>query len=129
MIFTYFSILTISISLLSTLIIVGAIASKKWQFNFSHISFISVALYLATSYWATSLITPMAGITILGFIGLFEATIGFKLALKFKANLEDVEGDLPDFLKENSSTPPPPALVLLMVLVYLFIGWIGTLFV
>lgn len=127
MVFTYFSILIISLSLLSLLIIGGAIASKKWQFNFSHVSFISVALYLATSYWATSLITPMAGITILGLIGLFEATIGFKLALKFKANLEDVEGDLPDFLKNNSAPPLP--LVLLMVLVYLFIGWIGTLFV
>jgi hypothetical protein len=127
MVFTYFLILIISLSLLSALIIAGAIASNKWQFNFSYVSFISVVLYLATSYWATSLITPMAGITILGLIGLFEATVGFKLALKFKANLEDPEGELPDFLNKN--TAPPPVLVLLMVLVYLFIGWIGTLFV
>ena len=127
MIFTYFSILIISLSLLSLLIIGGAIASNKWQFKFSYISFISVAIYLTTSYWATSLITPMAGMTILGLIGLFEATIGFKLALKFKANLEEVEGEVPDFLSKN--TAPPPFLVLLMVVVYLFIGWIGTLFV
>lgn len=127
MIFTYLSILAISLSLIIALTILGALASNKWQFSFSYISFISVVIYLATSYWATSLLTPMAGITILGLIGLFEATAGFKLALKFKANLEDVEGDLPDFLNEN--TAPPPPLVILMVLVYLFIGWIGTLFV
>ncbi|CAA6820296.1 MAG: Unknown protein [uncultured Aureispira sp.] len=127
MVFTYFSIVIISLSIISVLIIVGAIASNKWQFNFSYVSFISVAIYLATSYWATRLLTPMAGISILGLIGLFEATIGFKLALKFKANLEEIEGELPDFLSKN--TAPPPALVLLMVLVYLFIGWIGTLFV
>jgi hypothetical protein len=127
MILTYFAILALSLSLLIFLIIVGAIASNKWQFNFSYVSFVSVVLYLATSYWATVLITPMAGITILGLIGLFEATAGLKLALKFNANLEDEEGDLPDFLSNN--TAPPPPLVLLMVLVYLFIGWIGTLFV
>ena len=127
MILTYISILTISLSLIILLTIVGALASNKWQFSFSYISFISVGIYLTTSYWATSLITPMAGISILGLIGLFEAIFGFKLALKFKANLEDLEGDLPDFLSEN--TAPPPFLVLAMVFVYLFIGWIGTLFV
>lgn len=127
MVLTYFSILIISLSLLTVLIIVGAIASRKWQFNFSYISLISVVIYLATSYWATKLITPMAGITTLGLIGLFEATVGLNLALRFKANLEDAEEDLPDFLNNNS--PTPPSLVLLMVLVYLFIGWIGTLFV
>lgn len=127
MIFTYISILIISISLIILLTILGALASNKWQFSFSYISFISVGIYLTTSYWATSLITPMAGISILGLIGLFEAVFGFKLALKFKANLEDLEGELPDFLSKN--TAPPPFLVLAMVLVYLFIGWIGTLFV
>lgn len=127
MVFTYFAILTISLSLVILLTIVGALASKKWGFNFSYVSFFSVGVYLTTSYWATSLITPMAGITILGLIGLFEALFGFKLALKFEANLEDVEGELPDFLSNN--TAPPPPLVILMVLVYLFIGWIGTLFV
>ena len=127
MLLTYFTILTISISFITLLTMGGAIASHKFKFNFSYVSFISVAVYLVTSYWATSLITPMAGITILGLIGLFEATVGLKLALKFKANLEDEEGDLPDFL--NNNTSPPPNLVLLMVLIYLFIGWIGTLFV
>lgn len=124
MLFTYFSILFLSLSLITVLIIVGSIASRKWQFNFAYISLISVAIYLTTSYWATSLINSTAGITIVGLIGLFEATIGLKLAQKLKANLEEEVHEILD-----SNTSLTVYLVLSMVLVYLFIGWIGTLFV
>lgn len=69
----------------------------------------------------------MAGITIVGLIGLFEATIGLLLAQKFKANLDDLEEEVYGVLENEAN--PQIYLVLFIVLIYLFIGWIGTLFV
>lgn len=127
MIGTYFLILLTSLSLITILIIGGAIASKKWHFNFAYVSVVSTVVYFGTSYWATSLISPMAGITTVGLIGLYEATIGLKLLQKFKANLEEMEEEFNYLINEHKG--PSPNLVLLMVLIYLFIGWLGTLFV
>ncbi|WP_052598228.1 hypothetical protein [Aureispira sp. CCB-QB1] len=130
MIVTYFSILALSLSFIIVIIIGGAIASRKWELSLlsvSFISFLSVGIYLATGYWAANLLTPMAGITIVGLIGLFEATIGLKLAQKFKTNVKSLDVEMQSFLDNNTTLPPN--LVLLMVCVYLFIGWLGTSFV
>lgn len=127
MIITYFLIFLISLSLITILIIGGAIASRKWHFNFTYISFISTSIYFGTSYCATSLISPIAGITMVGLIGLYEATLGLKLIQQFKANLGEMEEEFKYFLDENNH--PSPNFVVLMVLIYLFIGWFGTLFV
>lgn len=130
MIVTYLSILALSLSFIIVIIIGGAIASRKWELSLlsvSFISFLSVGIYLATGYWAANLLTPMAGITIVGLIGLFEATIGLKLAQKFKTNVKSLDVEMQSFLDNNTTLPPN--LVLPMVCVYLFIGWLGTSFV
>ena len=82
-------------------------------------------IYLGISYLGALMINPMSGITLAGLIGLFEATMGFKLMLKFKANIEDFREELKPILDDKYN--PHPGLVLAMVFAYMLIGWFGTL--
>lgn len=122
----YFSLLVIGLILVSALIILGSIASRKFNFNFSYLSILSLGIYFCISFLGTKMLTPIAGITLVGMIGLFEATIGLKLIVKFKANLEDLDDEIRPMLKKDYT--PPPSLVGTMVLIYMIIGWLGTLF-
>ena len=127
MVTTYFSILAIGLVLITALIVLGAIASRKFDFNFSYLSIVSLIIYLSASYTGASMISSLAGITLVGLLGLYETTIGLKLILKFGANIEDFTEDLDDILDENLN--PHPGVVVTMVLIYMFIGWLGTLLV
>ncbi|MDC0231007.1 hypothetical protein OAK19_03505 [Aureispira] len=118
-------LLALGIFLNGALIILGSIASRKLGFKFSYLSLLSLIIYLEISYWGASLINPMSGITLAGLIGLFEATMGFKLMLKFNANIEDFREELKPILDDKYN--PHPGLVLAMVLAYMVIGWFGTL--
>ena len=124
---TYFTILAAGLTLVTTLIIFGSLASNRFKFNYSGLSILSLIIYLSISGIATKALAPMAGITIIGLIGLYEGTIGLKLMLKFGANIEDITEDINDILDENYN--PHPGMVFTMVLIYMFIGWLGTLFI
>lgn len=123
MLYTYFAILGLGLLSVTVFIILGSLASKKFNFSFSYLSIFSLALYFGISYVGTVLIHEIAGITLVGMVGLFEATIGLKLILKFGASIDDLTPDAQDLLEED----PHPSLVLLMVLAYMFIGWLGSL--
>lgn len=127
MIITYFSILAFGLVLITTLIVLGSIASNKFNFSFSYLSVISLLIYLGISYSAAAMISTVAGVTLVGLIGLYEATVGLKLIIKFEAKIEDLTDDINDILDENYN--PHPGLVITMVLIYMFIGWLGTLLV
>ncbi|MCH2023845.1 MAG: hypothetical protein MK207_15315 [Saprospiraceae bacterium] len=120
-------LLAFGILLNGLLIIIGSIASRKLNFKFSYLSLFSLIIYLGISYWGSVLINPVSGITLAGLIGLFEATMGFKLMLKFNANIEDFREELRPILDDNYN--PHPGLVMAMVLAYMLIGWFGTLLV
>lgn len=81
-------------------------------------------IYLGVSYYASLMIFPIAGITLAGLLGLFEATIGLKLILKLKAKIELAE-EQRNLI--NEANFPPPNLVLGVVLVYMVIGFVGSL--
>jgi hypothetical protein len=123
----YLIILGTGLAAASAIIVLGAITSRLYNIKFFYWSICSFAIYLGASYWATLTITPMAGISIVGLIGLFEATIGIKLVLHFKANIDHVTDDDENVLVQNY--PPTPTLTLTIVFIYLFIGWLGTLLV
>jgi hypothetical protein len=127
MIAIYFLILIIGLSLIATLIIVGSIASRKFDFSFSYLSIFSLIIYLGLGYTGAQAISPTAGVTLAGLGGLFEAIVGLKLIIKFKAKIEDLTKDLNIIIDEDFN--PHPGLVVTMVLVYMLIGWLGTLMV
>jgi hypothetical protein len=127
MIFLYFLILVIGLSLTTTLIILGSIASRKFNFSFSYLSFFSLIIYLGLGLAGAQLITTIAGVTLAGLNGLFEAMVGLKLIMKFDAKIEDITHEVGDIVDEKFN--PHPGLAIVMVLVYMFIGWLGTLFV
>ena len=126
MIITYFTILALGLALVTTLIVLGSIASNKFDFSFSYLSILSLIIYFSISCMATKIIAPIAGVTLVGLLGLYEATVGLKLILRFGANIEDLTEDINDILDEDYN--PHPGLVITMVLVYMLIGWLGTLF-
>lgn len=126
MLHTYLLILSIGLISICFLNIIGSIASRKFDFNFSYLSPFCLIIYLGISIWATKTISPIAGVTLAGLMGLFEATIGLKLIFKFNAKIE-ITADNGELLDENYR--PHPNLVLAVVLVYMFVGSCGTLLV
>lgn len=127
MFLSYLIILSVGLVAASIVIALGAVTSRMYNIKFFYWSIFSFAVYLGTSYWATLTINPMAGITIVGLIGLFEATMGIKLVLHFQAKVDHLTDKEDDALKK--SYPPTPIITLTIVFIYLFIGWLGTLFV
>ncbi|MGH1338168.1 MAG: hypothetical protein ACRBFS_18745 [Aureispira sp.] len=127
MLLNYLIILSVGLVAASMIIVLGAITSRLYNIKFFYWSICSFAVYLGVSYWATLTLNPMAGITIVGLIGLFEATVGIKLVLHFRANIDHVTDKEENVLVQNY--PPTPTLTLTIVFIYLFIGWLGTLLV
>ena len=126
MLVIYFSILAIGIFANTALIVLGSLASQRYNFSFSQLGSLSLLLYFGVSYAGASLITTLAGITLAGLLGLFEATIGLKLVIRLGAKIEDMADGLNEVLDENAN--PHPNIVMIMVFAYMFIGWMGTLF-
>lgn len=120
----YITILITGIVIASLIIILGAMASRLYGIKFFYWSVLSFALYLGLSFWGTREISPMAGITIVGLVGLYEAIVGLRLMGMFRANVEQLSKEEEDILAQNS--PPSPTLTLTIVLIYLCIGWVGT---
>lgn len=81
-------------------------------------------LYLGLSYWGTLAISRIAGITIVGLVGLYETIVGLRLVWMFNANIEPLSEDDDTFVNQNF--PPSPTLTLTIVLIYLCIGWVGS---
>jgi len=127
MTFLYFLILAIGLGLTTILIILGSMASRKFNFSFSYLSFFSLIIYLGLGFAGAQLMTTIAGVTLAGLNGLFEAMVGLKLIIKFDAKIEDITHEIGDIVDENFN--PHPGLAIMMVFVYMFIGWLGTLFV
>ncbi len=121
----FWIILSTGIVLVLTLDVLGAIASRKFQFNYTKLAIISLLIFLGISIWATKTINATAGISISGLISLVDATLGWKLCNKFNPNLGELEAEFTEELKKNAELEP--TFVIGMVLFGLFVGWVGTL--
>ncbi len=114
-----------AVALVNMLIILGAIISRKSDINFSYLSIFSLIFYLGLGYTGAVMVSPVAGITLTGLVGLYEAIFGFKLMLKYKANLDNYMEDLKPMMDDKNNIHP--GIVSAMVCAYLFLGWLGTL--
>lgn len=73
----------LSVTLIDTL---GAIASRKFDFNYGYLALISFAIYMLIGYY----IAGVAGLNMVllasFLVGFYDATVGFKLSRMCKAN-------------------------------------------
>lgn len=121
---TFFALLGLGLFINITLITLGALLSKRFDFNFSTLGVFSLCFYLALSCAGTKMIDATAGITLVGLIGLFESIIGIRIIVALGGKLDDLDAEIIEILNEQKN--PPPIVVVVMVLAYMFIGWIGT---
>ena len=121
----FWIILGTGIVLVLALDVLGAIASRKFQFNYTKLAIVSLIILLGISIWATKSINATAGITITGLLSLVDATLGWKLASKNNPNLGELEAEFTEELKDGGELKP--TFVIYMVLFGLVIGWVGTL--
>ena len=122
---TFFILLITALTTITILTIGGAIASRKFNFDFSIISFFSLTIYFVISILATNIIDATAGVTLVGLMGLFEATVAWKLVLKFEATFGEKGQEIKEMIEENYN--PHPTIVSIVVLIYMFLGWLATL--
>jgi hypothetical protein len=82
------SITLMGLFLIIVLDILGSIASRKFGFKYVYLAPISFVIYIVVSFLITKNINWITALIVTAFLGIFDATIGWKLAIFFKANAE-----------------------------------------
>ena len=99
---------------------VGAIASRKFNFRYTLLSFVSLLLYIVIAYWVSKEAGLPGALIATAVIGLFDSTVGWDLCLRFNANLADEEA-------QEVINIPTSIRVMMMLLVALVCGGVGHL--
>jgi hypothetical protein len=123
----YIIILLIGFVVLHIIFMVGGFLSRYYGLNLIYLSLLSTFFYTAIAYVGAAQINTMSGISLSGLLGLYEAVLGFKILRWLKADIDIYQQALEPMLDQNGFLHP--LLVAIMVLVYMFIGWMGTLLV
>ena len=81
--------------LLSILLVdvLGSIASRQLDFNFSILSPLSFIIYGTCGFITTKKNGIKTGVLIAAIIGLFDSTIGWKISMLLKANTGNINND------------------------------------
>ncbi|MCU0469469.1 MAG: hypothetical protein MUF58_12785 [Arcicella sp.] len=103
----------IGVFLIVTLDVVGSIVSRQFGFKYVYLAPLSFAIYIFISFLITRNTGWKTSLFIIAFLGIFDATIGWKLSMFFKANTE---------AKYEITIPN----VLSMVIVTIIFGIIGS---
>ena len=74
--------------LIIALDIIGSIVSRQFGFKYVYLAPISFAIYIYISFLITKNNDWKTALLITAFLGTFDATIGWKLSIFFKANTE-----------------------------------------
>jgi len=64
----------------------GSIASRQFNFNYSRLFLVSLIIYLALGFIIARKIDLKTGILFTAALGLFDATIGWKISMLLNAN-------------------------------------------
>lgn len=64
----------------------GAIASRQMGFNYSYLSIISFIIYVAIAFVIAKRTDKKTAIISAGLLGLYDATVGWKLSMLLQAN-------------------------------------------
>lgn len=65
---------------------IGAIASRKLNFNYAYLGILSGILYFVLGFFVSQKAGLKAALVISGLVALFDSTLGFLLSIHFKAN-------------------------------------------
>lgn len=84
MILDIFFIVGIALLSVTAIDALGSIASRKFRFNYGYFAILSFITYFFTGYYL-SFVTSLSSVLILcGMVGIFDGTIGFKIAKRLK---------------------------------------------
>jgi len=122
---SYFTILFVGTFIVLLFDALGSIASRKFNFNFRKLSFLSLLLQLGITAFAALKNGTMAAITTGGLIALIDAILGYQLTLLLKPNIGDDEKEALEMFAEDGK--PKIQFVLFLVLSGLVVGWIGSI--
>ena len=85
--FTYAIIcLVIGLILVTIIDTLGAISSRKLNFNYAYLSVCSFAVYIALGYMLSKQYSVQIALLIASLVGLYDGTVGLKLSIMLKAN-------------------------------------------
>ncbi|HLT86265.1 MAG TPA: hypothetical protein VKZ57_01670 [Sphingobacterium sp.] len=76
----------------------GAIASRKFRFNYGYFTVLSFITYLLTGYFLSFVTSASSVLLLCGMVGIFDGTIGFKIAQRLKpyagkVNYDEIKHD------------------------------------
>jgi len=79
---------TILIGFLLILLVdsLGSIASRQMNFNYGHLSILTFTIYSVISFVITKRVNKKTAIISAALLGLFDATIGWKISIILQAN-------------------------------------------
>ncbi len=89
-----FSIFLLGLLLVTLLDSLGSIASRELNFKYSNLSTISTIFYLLIAILITKKTDKKTGVIFTGLLGLFDATIGWKISMLLKANIGNLKADV-----------------------------------
>ncbi len=98
--------------------ILGSISSRQMNFSYSYLGPISFTIYVATAFVIAKRAGKKAAIIGSGLLGMYDATVGWKLSIFFQANTGDQKIEI-----------TPTILITTIILVTLygtilgFLGW------
>ncbi len=104
----------ISVTLIDS---IGALASRRLNFNYAWLIILSLLTYLLLGYFGSKHINPSTAITVSIFVGIYDATVGLWFSIKFNANINQ-SGDEP-------KSPGVFHLLVLMLIISVIFSTIG----
>ncbi|MGH1338613.1 MAG: hypothetical protein ACRBFS_21045 [Aureispira sp.] len=108
--------------LLAVLVVdsLGSIASRQFQFNYGLLSPLSMLIFGVVAAYAASISTFYTALSISALVGLFDATVGWKISKVLEANLGVLATEEEDYLEWST--------VVLTVIFALLCGGLGAYF-
>ena len=64
----------------------GAAASRKYNFNYSYLSIVSIAMYMLIAFFASRQAGLVTAVVVNCILGAIDSTLGLYLAIQLKAN-------------------------------------------
>lgn len=78
---------------------IGAVLSRKLNFNYAYLSILSTALYAIIAYEVCAGLNLKSAIIVNSFLALFDSTIGFLLSIWCKSN-SGYTGSMPKVVEQ-----------------------------
>ncbi len=110
----YFFVGLILITVIDT---IGAIASRKMNFNYAYLSVLSFAVYITIAYLASADYRTGIVLFLSSLLGLYDGTVGFWLSIVLKSNNGKTT--------EETSEKPGLMSAVTMIIIAIILGLIG----